>query len=60
MSPEEYLDLMEELENARLFAMAEARLKDFDPEKAVPAEDIYKKLGITEDDLADFDEVELE
>ncbi len=60
MSPEEYLDLMEELENARLFAMAEARLKDFDPEKAVPAEDVYKKLGITEDDLADFDEVELE
>ena len=60
MSPEEYLNLMEELENAKLYALAEARLKDYDPEKAVPAEAVYKKLGITDEDLARYDEVELE
>lgn len=60
MSPEEYLNLMEELEDAKLTAMAQSRLEHFSLQDAVPAEEVYKKLGIAEEDLAGFDEVELE
>lgn len=60
MSPEEYLNLMEELEDAKLCAMAHQRLENFAPQDAIPAENVYQKLGITDADLAGYDEVELE
>ena len=60
MSPEEYLDLMEELENARLCVMAQERLERASVQDAVPAEEVYRKAGISDADLAGYDEVELE
>ena len=60
MSPEEYLGLMEELEDAKLCAMAHQRLEHSAPQDAIPAEEVYRKLGITDADLAGADEVELE
>lgn len=60
MSPEEYLNLMEELENARLCVMAQERLEHADVQGAVPAEEVYRKAGISDVDLAGYDEVELE
>ena len=30
------------------------------PAETIPAEDVYQKYGITDADLADFDEVDLE
>lgn len=60
MSPEEYLSLMEEVEDAKLLRLAESRLQNFTPAETIPAEDVYQKYGITDADLADFDEVELE
>ena len=59
MSPEEYLSLMEEVEDAKLLRLAESRLQNFTPAETIPAEDVYQKYGITDADLADFDEVEL-
>ena len=60
MSPEEYLSLMEEVEDAKLLRLAESRLQNFTPAETIPAEDVYQKYGISDADLADFDEVELE
>ncbi len=60
LSPEEYLRLMDEVNDAKLLALASDRLQHFDPKSAVPAEQVYAKLGIKADDLADADEVELE
>lgn len=60
LSPEEYMHMIDEIENARLGALAEARMEHFDVEQTISFDDMNKKLGIKEGDLADFDEVELE
>ena len=60
LSPEEYMRLMDEVNDARLLEIAVARMQNYDPETAIPAEEVYRNLGITEDDLAGSDEVEIE
>lgn len=60
LSPEEYMRMIDELEDARLCALAEARMEHFDAEKTISFDDMNRKLGIKEEDLTDFDEVELE
>ena len=60
LSPEEYVRLMNELNEAKLIAIAAQRMATFDSSKAIPASDVYKELGITEEDLSGFDEVEFE
>ena len=59
-TPEEYVRLMNELNEAKLIAIAAQRMATFDSSKAIPASDVYKELGITEEDLSGFDEVEFE
>lgn len=60
LSPEEYLHLMDEVNDARLAAIAAQRMQHFDPSTAIPAAEVFQQTGITDADLADFDEVELE
>ena len=60
LSPEEYVRLMDEVNDARLLEIAVARMQNYDPETTIPAEEVYKNLGITEEDLAGSDEVEIE
>ncbi len=60
LSPDEYVQLMDELNDARLLAVASERMEHFNPSALIPEEEMKHRLGITEDDLADFDEVELE
>ncbi len=60
LSPEEYLRLMDEVNDARLFALAAQRLEQFDPSKTLSGEQLYAELGITKADLEQSDEVELE
>jgi len=48
------------MKNKKLLRLAESRLQNFTPAETIPAEDVYQKYGITDADLADFDEVELE
>ena len=57
LSPEEYLRL---IDDAKLAALAAQRMQHFDADKAIPAEEVYQKYGISDADLADFDEVEFE
>ena len=60
LSPEEYLRLIDEVNDAKLAALAAQRMQHFDADKAIPAEEVYQKYGISDADLADFDEVEFE
>lgn len=60
LSPEEYLHLMDEVNDAKLVALAAERMQHFDPAAAISAEEVYRSHGITEADLASMDEVEFE
>ena len=52
--------LMDELNDARLLAVASERMAHFDPTSLISEEEMNRRLGVTEDDLAGFDEVEIE
>lgn len=60
LSPDEYVRLMDELEDAELLALAEERLARYDPATLISHEEMWKHLGITEEDMAEVGEVEFE
>ncbi|HAS78914.1 MAG TPA: hypothetical protein DCS38_04270 [Ruminococcus sp.] len=60
LSPDEYVKLMDEINDARLLALAVKRMENFNPENTISENQVMEHLGITDDDLADFDEVEFE
>ena len=60
MSPDEYIRLMDEVNDARLLTIAAERMAHFDPAAAISGEDVYSSLGITKEDLDSCGEVEFE
>lgn len=60
MSPEEYIKLMDEVNDARLLKIASKRMSHYDPSTTTSYEEINKKYGIVAEDLNDYDEVEFE
>jgi len=60
MSPEDYVRLIDELNDAKLYALAVERMENFDRAKCIPHEQVMKELGITEEDLEGFEDVEIE
>ena len=60
ISPEEYVRLMDEVNDARLLSVASERMAHFDPATLISEEEMNRRLGITKDDLAGFDEVDIE
>ena len=60
MSPEEYVKLMDEVNDARLLSLANERMQNFNSTNLISSEDLYKELGITEEDLEKVGEVEFE
>lgn len=60
ISPEEYIRLMDEVNDARLLAVASERMAHFNPATLISEEEMNRRLGITEDDLTGFDEVDIE
>ena len=60
LSPEEYLRLMDEVNDARLVLLAAERMKSFDPASLIPAEQLYAELGVTQEELDACGEVEIE
>ena len=60
LSPEEYVRLMDEINDARLLEIASERLARLDSTTMISEEEMNQRLGVTAEDLADFDEVELE
>lgn len=60
LAPDEYARLMDEVNEARLLALANQRMAKFDPESAVPAEEVYHNLGISAAEIDSYAEVEFE
>jgi PHD/YefM family antitoxin component YafN of YafNO toxin-antitoxin module len=57
LSPEEYVRLMDEVNDARLLTIATERM---DPATVISEAEMNRRMGITAEDLADFDEVDIE
>lgn len=60
LSPEAYVKLVDELEDAKLLALAEARTHRENPSKELSEAEVMKHFGITEEDLAKVGDVEIE
>ena len=60
LSPDEYLRLMDEVNDARLLVLAAQRMEHFDPKNTISDEELYRQLGITDKDLENCGEVEIE
>ena len=58
LSPDEYVHIMEELNDARLLALAEERMRSYDPATLISEEEMDRRLGITEEEMADIGEVD--
>ena len=52
--------LMDELNDARLLAVASERMAHFDPASLISEEEMNRRLGISDNDLAGFDEAGIE
>ena len=51
LSPDEYVKLMDEVNDARLLSIANERMQNFNPANLISSEELYNELGITEEDL---------
>ena len=60
LSPDEYVRLMDEVNDARLLSMASERMAKFDPSSLIPEEKVWERLGITQEVLDSIGEVEIE
>ena len=60
LSPEEYVKIMDEVNDARLLSLANERIQNFNSENLISSEALYKELGITKEDLDVIGEVEFE
>ena len=60
MSPAEYMDLMEELADAKLKLLALQRIANGALEHTSTQEEVMASFGITDEDLAAMEEVEIE
>ncbi len=60
MSPDEYVKLMDEVNDARLLTVANARMQNFNKDSLVSGKELYEELGITKEDLDSIGEVEFE
>ena len=60
LSPEEYVRLMDELNDRKLEAIAAGRLARSDPQNLVSWDEMMQELGLTEQDLEGWEDVEIE
>lgn len=60
MSPNEYVRIKDELNDALLLAAASERMAHYDPASLISEKEMNQRLNIAESDLAGFDEVEIE
>lgn len=60
LSPDEYVRLIDELNDARLLALANERLAKADLASFISEEEMWERLGVREEELDGFDEVDIE
>ncbi|MBO5606124.1 MAG: type II toxin-antitoxin system Phd/YefM family antitoxin [Acidaminococcaceae bacterium] len=59
MSPEQYMALIDEVNDARLLATAIERTQNINTDTLISEDESNRRLGITEEDLKGFEEVEI-
>lgn len=57
VSPDEYIHLTDEEIDAKLLSIATKRMAHYDPNGAIPAEEVYRKLGINQEDIENCSDV---
>lgn len=57
---EEYMGFVDEVNDAKLLALASERMAMADSSQFVPAERLYEELGIAQDDLDTVGDVDIE
>lgn len=60
LSPEEYTYLIDEIEDAQLLAVATERLAHLNPDTLLTEDEVNERLGITEEELEGYEEIEIE
>lgn len=60
LSPDEYVQMMDDLNDYLLLTMAMERSASFDESQLVAIEDVERSAGITQDDLDSVGEIEFE
>ena len=60
LSPEDYLKLIDEVNDAKLMALAMQRMHFYDAEYCLSEEDGERMLGFSKEDMDDFEGVEFE
>ena len=60
LSPDEYVKLMDEVNDYRLLSLADERMVNFDASNVIPEEEVLKELVITAGELADAEKAEIE
>jgi PHD/YefM family antitoxin component YafN of YafNO toxin-antitoxin module len=60
LAPDEYIKLMDEVNDARLLTLAAQRMEHFDPSMGLTQADVDAALGFSPDDLAGAEEIEFE
>lgn len=59
LSPEDYVKLVDEVNDAKLIALAAQRMQEYNPEKSISEEEADRIFGFG-DDARDFEGVEFE
>ena len=60
ISPEEYTRMIDEINDARLLAIASSRMESYDPDHLISEEEMDRRLHITEEELNEAGEVDFE
>lgn len=60
LSPDEYIQLIDEVNDARLLSIATSRMAKTTADSFVPADQLYAEMGITQADLDEIGEVDIE
>ena len=56
LSPDEYVQIMEELEDARLLSLAAERMEHFDSSAVIPSEKVWEHYNVTQADTESLSE----
>lgn len=60
LSPDEYIKMMDALSDYKLLTESVKRIEGYNPEKLISEKEVLEHLGISEEDLEGYEEVEIE
>lgn len=60
LSPEEYVKMVDEINDARLLTLATERMSNYDPETVVSEEEMNREFPITQEQLDAVGEIDFE